>query len=72
VSLAFSESIPVANLSKDEWRVREDVPADSKFPNTDGCGIITPEFCDSINSELRRRGMKVSTLHLVPISALSR
>ena len=72
LSLAFTESIPIARLSKDEWEVRDDVPADSKFPNTDGCGIITPEFCDSINHELQRHGMKVSTLHLQPIFALSR
>ena len=61
ISLAFTESIPVAVLSQDEWMSREDYPDDEKFPNTDGCGLITPALCETINAALAPFGYAVST-----------
>jgi hypothetical protein len=60
VSLAFTESIPVVEISRNEWERRKDYPADSKFPNTDGCGLISAKLCDTINAALVRRGFAVS------------
>ena len=61
ISLAFTESIPVAVLYQDEWMSREDYPDDEKFPNTDGCGLITPALCKTINDALAPFGYAVST-----------
>ena len=61
ISLAFTESIPVAVLSQDEWMLREDYPDDEKFPNTDGCGLITPALCETINAALVPFGYAVCT-----------
>lgn len=61
ISLAFTESIPVAVLSQDEWKFREDYPDDEEFPNTDGCGLITPALCETINAALAPFGYAVRT-----------
>lgn len=65
ISLAFTESIPVASLYPAEWRSRDDVVADRlfDFPNTDGCGIISPELCNEINQVLGKLGHSVGLLH---------
>ncbi|KAF4472950.1 RNA-dependent RNA polymerase [Fusarium albosuccineum] len=52
ISLAFTESRRVLSLSQDDWDIRDDVGDDPDFPNTDGCGLISPELCDTINRAL--------------------
>ncbi|RMJ16667.1 hypothetical protein BHE90_003974 [Fusarium euwallaceae] len=43
-----------------DWKVREDVRDDKGFPNTDGCGLISPELCDAINKALTPFGFASS------------
>jgi hypothetical protein len=63
LALAFTESCAVGEITREEWDRREDV-GDEKFPNTDGCGLISNEFCDAINQKLERLGYKVQELHM--------
>ncbi|RSL51671.1 hypothetical protein CEP51_015169 [Fusarium floridanum] len=60
ISLAFTESRQVLLLSPGDWKVREDVRGDKGFPNTDGCGLISPELCDAINKALTPFGFASS------------
>ncbi|KAJ3531258.1 hypothetical protein NM208_g8957 [Fusarium decemcellulare] len=52
ISLAFTESRRVLSLSRGDWEIRDDVGDHPDFPNTDGCGLISPELCDAINGAL--------------------
>ncbi|KAK3361011.1 RNA dependent RNA polymerase-domain-containing protein [Lasiosphaeria ovina] len=60
VSLAFTESILVRQLSPDEWTLRPDSGKHPDFPNTDGCGLISSELCDTINQRLAPYGFAAS------------
>jgi hypothetical protein len=61
ISLAFTESRPVLSLSRADWALRDDVYGEvSKIRNTDGCGLISPELCDTINAALAPFGFAVS------------
>lgn len=63
ISMAFTESLPVRPLFRGEWHHRADQgPNPGEFPNTDGCGLITQELCDEINTKLAAVGYKVSDL----------
>ena len=59
IALAFTESMAVHELSKDEWDSQEDYGNHKDFPNTDGCGLIHPDFCDTINAALAPLGFAV-------------
>ena len=63
IALAFTESIPVVELSRHEWGCRDDYGPDKNFPNTDGCGVIHPELCNAINAALLPYGFTVSNGH---------
>lgn len=52
VALAFTQSYPVAKLAPCQWACREDKGRRAKFPNTDGCGLISEELCEYINQKL--------------------
>ena len=56
ISLAFTEAFQVAEIAQTQWSVRDDFGQNAKFPNTDGCGLISPELCDHINKSLAPLG----------------
>ncbi|KAI1110431.1 RNA dependent RNA polymerase-domain-containing protein [Nemania sp. NC0429] len=60
LALAFTESISVASLEKNEWSARRDEGANLDFPNTDGCGIINEGLVKRINSALAERRLPPS------------
>ena len=59
VALAFTQSSYVAELLLHEWAGRKDEGSDPNFPNTDGCGLISPKLCGTINQKLSLLGFKV-------------
>ncbi|KAK8064634.1 RNA-dependent RNA polymerase 1 [Apiospora phragmitis] len=56
ISLAFITSIPIQELDKSQWECRPDEPKGAKYPNTDGCGMISQSLADKINTVLKRQG----------------
>lgn len=52
ISLAFTEAYSVVTLPRVKWHIRDDYGQDPKFPNTDGCGLVSPALCHEINKAL--------------------
>lgn len=66
-SQAFTGSYRVATLSPKQWTRRMDV-GNPKYPNTDGCGLISQELCDDINAKLAPHGFSVSNCSTLNIT----
>lgn len=60
MALAFTSSIPICEITKDNLDSRDDVPEGVTFPNTDGCGIISSVLGDDINTKMQDMGYNVS------------
>ncbi|KAF4452569.1 RdRP-domain-containing protein [Fusarium austroafricanum] len=60
ISLAFTQSHKVLSLYREEWEIREDYGHHPKFPNTDGCGLISRKLCEEINDSLVPIGLPSS------------
>ncbi|KAI1855923.1 hypothetical protein JX265_012006 [Neoarthrinium moseri] len=56
LGIAFSEAQNVVKLLPHEWHLRND----EEGLSSDGCGLISPELCEVINTKLRSSGHTVS------------